>query len=77
MTTTVDSIALAAAYAEGVERGLMLAFQRISAVLAVRGGTDEDREILAKVIAGQLPPEMLAHHQEEPMLEATTAAPVH
>jgi len=64
MTNPVDSTALAEAYRDGIDRGLLIAVERIAAVLAFTGQGDQ-RETLAQVAMGLITVETLAAAQQQ------------
>jgi energy-converting hydrogenase Eha subunit E len=76
MAITVDSNALAEAYRDGVDRGLVLAVERIAAALCLLG-YDDQREILAQIATGQLTVEQLAARLREQNAGKPTSGSVH
>lgn len=67
MTTTLDSAALARAYADGIEQGLQLASDRVLAYL--EGLSGERHDYFADVIRGAITAEMVREleRQREPV----------
>lgn len=75
MTKPIDSEALARSYAAGLEEGLRLAFERVSAFLLCLDG--DPHSYFEDVIAGRLTGEMLLERRRENAQAAAASEALH